>query len=132
MFSIRAMPSTTIAKMIGANTILISLMKMSPSGFRSPPRLGYEEAERHAGEHADQHLDVELSEEAAHDLSPVMLVWHELPRQRLRPLRDRAAALAPLVSGAETSPPGEVSGSSDRQAALRCALAAHQLAHGLA
>ena len=40
MFSMRAMPSTTIAKMIGANTILISLMKMSPSGFTSTPRLG--------------------------------------------------------------------------------------------
>ena len=70
MFSIRAMPSTTIAKMIGANTILISLMNTSPSGLTSHAQAGVEEAEGDAGEHADEDLDVELSEEAAHDLSP--------------------------------------------------------------
>ncbi|MCY1217668.1 hypothetical protein D9M69_427680 [compost metagenome] len=40
MFSMRAMPSTTVAKMIGANTILMSLMNTSPSGLRSLPMSG--------------------------------------------------------------------------------------------
>lgn len=40
MFSILAMPSTTVAKMMGAKTILISLMKASPMGFKSAPTCG--------------------------------------------------------------------------------------------
>ncbi len=40
MFSMRAMPSTTVAKMIGAKTILMSLMKMSPKGLKSLAMLG--------------------------------------------------------------------------------------------
>ncbi|MNF01955.1 hypothetical protein D3C80_2010320 [compost metagenome] len=40
MFSILAMPSTTVAKMMGANTILISLINASPSGFMSTPTCG--------------------------------------------------------------------------------------------
>ena len=35
-----AMPCTTVKKMIGAMTILISLMKASPSGFMASPSDG--------------------------------------------------------------------------------------------
>src|SRR3954470_23983659 len=38
--SILAMPRTTEAKMIGAKSILMSLMKPSPSGFNSLPKWG--------------------------------------------------------------------------------------------
>lgn len=37
---IRAMPTTIVAKMTGASSILINLMKPSPNGFMSVPRLG--------------------------------------------------------------------------------------------
>ena len=40
MSPIFAMPTTTVAKMIGAIIILISLMKPSPSGFIAAPRAG--------------------------------------------------------------------------------------------
>jgi hypothetical protein len=57
--------------MIGANTILISLMKTSPSGFRSVPMFGAKTPQNDAGSHADQNLNVEFSEKAAnHDVSP--------------------------------------------------------------
>ena len=40
MSSMLAMPCTTVQKMIGAISILISLMKASPSGFIDSPMLG--------------------------------------------------------------------------------------------
>jgi hypothetical protein len=40
MSSMPAMPTTTVQKMIGAMSILMSLMKPSPSGFIFTPRSG--------------------------------------------------------------------------------------------
>ncbi|MNY76401.1 hypothetical protein D3C86_2159750 [compost metagenome] len=40
MFSILAMPVTTVRKITGARSILISLMNASPNGFRAVPVSG--------------------------------------------------------------------------------------------
>src|SRR5215217_2054662 len=54
MSSMPAMPTTTVQKMIGAISILISLMKPSPSGFISVPM---------AGQNGGDHLRIERAVE---------------------------------------------------------------------
>ena len=58
------MPPATVQKITGAITILISLMKPSPSGFSAAPTSGHSAPDQHAQRDADQHLDVEDFQDA--------------------------------------------------------------------
>ena len=60
MSPIFAMPTTTVAKMIGAIIIRISLMNPSPSGLSAAPVARPEVADRDAQHDAHQHLEVQV------------------------------------------------------------------------
>ena len=55
------MPETTVQKMIGAITILISLMKPSPSALIHSlvAKLGLQPPDQHTDHDGDQHLNIE-------------------------------------------------------------------------
>ena len=62
MSPILAMPTATVAKMIGGTTARISVMKPSLIGFISTAKPWIESAQQNAHSDRDQHLDIELLE----------------------------------------------------------------------